>query len=167
MVPDSRGRTPQPGGRSLSQLLRHQSAGFVDLVASMLVWDPTQRITPQEAAQHPWMVAPDAPFRTPAHARPRRQTLVPQFGASRGARGLGGADAADGAGLQAVQLAQLHWERHSLAKQEAADSADARTRREPLAESGNVPHVGGTAETPKRPHVGATAFDAAIDQHNV
>ena len=169
MVPDSRGRTPQPGARSLSQLLSPQSAAFVDLVASMLVWDPTQRITPQEALQHPWVLAPDAPFRPqpqphagqPAQHRP--QVASSQASSSRGARGppVRGPDGDDAAGVQAVQLAQLHWQRHSLAKQAAVADVE-RKGRTPFAESGNVPHGGGSSQVVKGGHATTRQLNGAL-----
>lgn len=61
LVPDSNGRLPRPGSRKLSAILRHQKPRFVDLVSSMLEWDPARRITPDEAKRHLWILQPEGP----------------------------------------------------------------------------------------------------------
>jgi serine/threonine protein kinase len=55
VLPDSHGRTPQPGTGHLASVLRKMPADFVDLVAGMLSWDPAQRATPETAMHHPWI----------------------------------------------------------------------------------------------------------------
>lgn len=59
LIPDSQGRTPRPGSRRLSSILRHQTPRFIDLVSSMLEWDPAKRISSEEAKRHPWIVHPE------------------------------------------------------------------------------------------------------------
>jgi dual specificity tyrosine-phosphorylation-regulated kinase 2/3/4 len=48
------GKTRLPGGKNLAGCLRCNDPGFVDLVARCLTWDPSQRITPEQALAHPW-----------------------------------------------------------------------------------------------------------------
>ncbi|KAF8057882.1 Dyrk2 [Scenedesmus sp. PABB004] len=56
VVPNSRGKIRTPGSKSLWGVLRCQDAGFVDLLERCLRWDPAERLTPAQAAAHPWMV---------------------------------------------------------------------------------------------------------------
>lgn len=73
LVPDSHGRIPRPGSRRLSSILRHQTPRFVDLVSSMLEWDPTKRISPEEAKRHLWIVQPEGPSQDPSALRTSAQ----------------------------------------------------------------------------------------------
>jgi serine/threonine protein kinase len=166
-LPDSQGRIPRPGSRLLTQVLRHQSPAFVDLVASMLVWDPALRIKPAEAARHPWVLSPDAPFipASSSHSVLRQSAAAQQAhhvgeqvtGESEPQLGLG----TSSAGLHTMQMAQHHWQLHNLAMKKH-EAADVRISREPLAESGNTQPTMGTAEPCKRSLTCAHVADKGI-----
>lgn len=55
VVPNSRGKMRHPGAKSLWGVLRCKDPGFVDLLEGCLRWDPAERMTPQEAMNHPWL----------------------------------------------------------------------------------------------------------------
>jgi serine/threonine protein kinase len=161
LLADSQGRIPRPGTRSLAQTLRHQSPAFVDLVSSMLVWDPALRVTPAEAARHPWVVSPDALFMPNSthsvlcqSAAAQQSQRIEEQAAHESAphMGLGTTSAA---GLHAMQMAQHHWQQHNLAMKssEPVCATEVRINREPLAESGNTQPILGTSDQPcKRSH---------------
>jgi dual specificity tyrosine-phosphorylation-regulated kinase 2/3/4 len=44
-----------PGAKTLWGVLRCKDPGFVDLLEGCLRWDPAERMTPEEAMNHPWM----------------------------------------------------------------------------------------------------------------
>lgn len=50
------GKMRHPGAKSLWGVLRCKDPGFVDLLEGCLRWDPAERMTPQEAMNHPWLV---------------------------------------------------------------------------------------------------------------
>lgn len=49
------GKMRHPGAKSLWGTLRCKDPGFVDLLEGCLRWDPAERMTPQEAMNHPWL----------------------------------------------------------------------------------------------------------------
>lgn len=55
LVPNSHGYVPRPGSKSLASVLGNAPPLFVSLVSAMLRWDPQERISPQDALNHPWM----------------------------------------------------------------------------------------------------------------
>jgi len=52
---DRKGRARQPGSRALSQAVPCQDPAFLDFIAQCLRWDPAERMTPREAAHHPFV----------------------------------------------------------------------------------------------------------------
>ncbi|KAI9279558.1 kinase-like domain-containing protein [Sporodiniella umbellata] len=46
----------RPGGKSLSQALRCHDTLFLDFIRHCLCWNPHQRLTPQKALQHDWIL---------------------------------------------------------------------------------------------------------------
>lgn len=40
----------------MSDILRGHDHGFIDLMTRMLQWDPSTRITPEDAKVHPWIL---------------------------------------------------------------------------------------------------------------
>lgn len=73
LVADSHGRTPRPGSRRLGSILRHQTPRFIDLVSSMLEWDPAKRISPEDAKRHLWIKQPEGPVQDPTALRTSAQ----------------------------------------------------------------------------------------------
>ncbi|KAJ1917097.1 serine/threonine protein kinase, CMGC, dual-specificity [Mycoemilia scoparia] len=54
---NSKGKRRRVGSRPLSQVLaRARDPKLVDFVMRALAWDPSVRLTPKEAAMHPWML---------------------------------------------------------------------------------------------------------------
>lgn len=52
------GKMRHPGAKNLWNVLRCKDPSFVDLLECCLRWDPAERMTPEEAMNHPWMVEP-------------------------------------------------------------------------------------------------------------
>jgi hypothetical protein len=52
----SAGKVRHPGTKSLWGVLRCKDPGFVDLLERCLRWDPAERLTPEQAMSHPWVV---------------------------------------------------------------------------------------------------------------
>ncbi|KAE9011762.1 Dual specificity tyrosine-phosphorylation-regulated kinase 4 [Phytophthora rubi] len=52
---NSRGRRRTPGSRSLISAVKSDDAEFLELLAKCFVWDPSQRLTPEQALEEPWM----------------------------------------------------------------------------------------------------------------
>ncbi|KAL6751712.1 kinase-like domain-containing protein [Haematococcus lacustris] len=73
LQPNSQGKLHLPGTRSLSSVLRCSDLGFLDLVEKCLRWSPADRITPNQALKHSWIMdnAPSpTPRNPPAAAKP-------------------------------------------------------------------------------------------------
>lgn len=68
LPPNSRGRIRRPATKELGTFLRVSSANindpegaaFVDFVSKCFTWDPSQRWTPLQAMQHPWISGANA-----------------------------------------------------------------------------------------------------------
>jgi dual specificity tyrosine-phosphorylation-regulated kinase 2/3/4 len=52
---DRRGTARMPGTRSLAKALNCSDPGLVSFISSCLAWDPEQRMTPKDAASHPFV----------------------------------------------------------------------------------------------------------------
>lgn len=44
-----------PGGKPVAQMLKSGGPKFVDFVLKALAWDPEERMTAEEALNHPWI----------------------------------------------------------------------------------------------------------------
>ena len=55
VVQDSKGRARQPASRKIERVLQGAEPEFVDLVQRCLVWNPSLRITPEEALAAQWI----------------------------------------------------------------------------------------------------------------
>lgn len=55
IVTDSKGRVKKQGSKSISDLLRNAEPGFTRLIEDCLIWEPTCRITPQQALMSDWI----------------------------------------------------------------------------------------------------------------
>eukprot|EP00760_Papus_ankaliazontas_P028469 PhM_4_TR372/c2_g1_i2/m.67956/K18669/DYRK2_3_4; dual specificity tyrosine-phosphorylation-regulated kinase 2/3/4 len=56
IVPNSRGRRRRPGTVSLATALNCSDSVFLSFLGSILTWDARARVTPFEAAKHPWVL---------------------------------------------------------------------------------------------------------------
>ena len=56
IAPNSRGKVRYPGRKNLKDVLKGADYGLIDLISSCLEWDPSKRITPEEALNHSWMI---------------------------------------------------------------------------------------------------------------
>jgi dual specificity tyrosine-phosphorylation-regulated kinase 2/3/4 len=56
MLKNSRDKLRKPGGKPLSLLLGDEDLDFLDFVKKCLEWDPDQRMTPDEALRHIWIL---------------------------------------------------------------------------------------------------------------
>lgn len=53
---NSKGRKRRPGTKELSSAVKTNDEHFLNFLGRCLEWDPIQRITPEEALQHPWIL---------------------------------------------------------------------------------------------------------------
>ncbi|KAI9312238.1 hypothetical protein BX666DRAFT_2031398 [Dichotomocladium elegans] len=60
ITPNSKGRKRRPGTKLLSQALKSNDENFVDFVNRCLQWDPDERMTPEEAFKHAWILRPSS-----------------------------------------------------------------------------------------------------------
>jgi dual specificity tyrosine-phosphorylation-regulated kinase 2/3/4 len=56
MLKNSRGKLRKPAGKPLSLLLGDEDLDFLEFVQKCLEWDPEQRMTPDEALRHIWIL---------------------------------------------------------------------------------------------------------------
>lgn len=56
VVPDQKGKIHSPLSRSLSRALNSQDEGFLDFVRKCLTWNPAERLTPEAALKHSWIL---------------------------------------------------------------------------------------------------------------
>ncbi|KAH8410022.1 hypothetical protein KR009_004240, partial [Drosophila setifemur] len=54
-ITNTKGRKRTPGSKSLAQILHCQDRYFIDFLQRCLEWDPAERMTPDEAAQHEFL----------------------------------------------------------------------------------------------------------------
>ncbi|KAG2459887.1 DYRK4 kinase, partial [Polypterus senegalus] len=54
-VTNSKGRKRKPNSRDLATVLKINDPLFLDFLKGCLMWDPLQRLTPDEAMQHEWI----------------------------------------------------------------------------------------------------------------
>eukprot|EP00760_Papus_ankaliazontas_P018368 PhM_4_TR17469/c1_g2_i1/m.85700/K18669/DYRK2_3_4; dual specificity tyrosine-phosphorylation-regulated kinase 2/3/4 len=57
LVPNSKKRIRRPSTRPLSSALSSKDETFLDFVRQLLRWDPSERLTPEQAMRHPWVVS--------------------------------------------------------------------------------------------------------------
>ncbi|XP_066976524.1 uncharacterized protein [Macrobrachium rosenbergii] len=57
-VTNSKGKKRRPGSRDLASVLKCSDSHFVHFIARCLEWDPSTRMTPEEALQHEWLHSP-------------------------------------------------------------------------------------------------------------
>lgn len=53
---NSQGKIRIPGSKSLSAVLCCKDSDFVDFIRRCLIWKPEERMTPDEALKHPWIL---------------------------------------------------------------------------------------------------------------
>ena len=61
VVASSRGKKRHPGSRDLASKIRCRDKLFLMFLEGCFRWEPQQRMTPEEALQHPWMTEPTRP----------------------------------------------------------------------------------------------------------
>eukprot|EP01029_Cantina_marsupialis_P006502 TRINITY_DN1714_c0_g1_i1.p1 TRINITY_DN1714_c0_g1~~TRINITY_DN1714_c0_g1_i1.p1 ORF type:complete len:508 (-),score=120.37 TRINITY_DN1714_c0_g1_i1:440-1963(-) len=64
IVPNSRGRKRLPGTKDLQMVLRCSDSNFIDFLQGCLHWEPSKRMTPLEALQHPWIMEANVVLRS-------------------------------------------------------------------------------------------------------
>ena len=55
-ITNSKGRKRRPGTKDLPTALKTTDGLFLDFLCRCLDWDPTRRMTPEEALQHDWIL---------------------------------------------------------------------------------------------------------------
>ncbi|XP_064652736.1 dual specificity tyrosine-phosphorylation-regulated kinase 4-like isoform X2 [Lineus longissimus] len=54
-ITNSKGKKRRPGGKDLANAIKTSDSNFVDFIRRCLDWDPSNRLTPDEAMQHEWI----------------------------------------------------------------------------------------------------------------
>ncbi|KAI8469573.1 MAG: kinase-like domain-containing protein [Monoraphidium minutum] len=151
LKPNSHGKVRTPSSKTLAGVLRCADAGFLDLMERCLRWDPSERITPEQALQHPW-------FAEELRQQQREQATAAAAASARGhgrpLQGAGvGVGAAAGAARQVQKGAALAAAGGGKAPPPAAPAA--------LLASLSLPGAGGAPGAGGRAHLGAAAAAAA------
>jgi dual specificity tyrosine-phosphorylation-regulated kinase 2/3/4 len=56
LVKDRKSRVHRPSTLSLEQVVRCEDSAFLDFISRCLTWDPADRLQPDAALKHPWIV---------------------------------------------------------------------------------------------------------------
>ncbi|XP_041935193.1 dual specificity tyrosine-phosphorylation-regulated kinase 4-like [Alosa sapidissima] len=70
---NTKGKTRKTGSKDLASILKTSDPLFLDFIRSCLAWDPTKRMTPDEALQHDWFA--EAKNRCHTRIRTSRKTV--------------------------------------------------------------------------------------------
>ncbi|XP_028814837.1 dual specificity tyrosine-phosphorylation-regulated kinase 4 isoform X2 [Denticeps clupeoides] len=54
-ITNSKGKKRRPNSKDLASVLKTNDALFIDFLKCCLIWDPSKRMTPDEAMQHEWI----------------------------------------------------------------------------------------------------------------
>lgn len=65
IVTNAKGKRRRPNAKDLATAIRCQDAQFISFLEGCLRWDPAERMLPDEAMKHPWIIA----GMVPPHAR--------------------------------------------------------------------------------------------------
>lgn len=60
-ITNSKGRKRRPGTKDLPAAVKTTDAQFLDFLCRCLEWDPSRRMTPEEALQHEWILEVSQP----------------------------------------------------------------------------------------------------------
>ncbi|XP_055381936.1 dual specificity tyrosine-phosphorylation-regulated kinase 2 [Condylostylus longicornis] len=74
-ITNSKGRKRKPGSKTLASALRCSDLLFVDFIRRCLEWDPTKRMTPDEAAHHDWLQPSASSSYNLSKARERQENI--------------------------------------------------------------------------------------------
>lgn len=55
-ITNSKGRKRRPGTKELPAAVKTTDGQFLNFLCRCLEWDPSQRMTPEEALQHEWIL---------------------------------------------------------------------------------------------------------------
>ena len=81
VVTNSRGKKRRPGSQDIASTLHCDDKQFVSFLQGCLMWDPRDRLSPDEAMQHPWLVAGVQPAVPPPPAKgPSRSSKGALYG---------------------------------------------------------------------------------------
>merc|ERR1712166_319452 len=69
VVTNSRGKKRRPGSQDIASALHCDDKQFVSFLQGCLMWDPRDRFSPDDAMQHPWLVAGVQPAVPPPPAK--------------------------------------------------------------------------------------------------
>jgi dual specificity tyrosine-phosphorylation-regulated kinase 2/3/4 len=56
MLKNSRGKLRKPFGKPLKLIIGNEDPDFLDFVEKCLEWDPEERMTPDDALRHVWVL---------------------------------------------------------------------------------------------------------------
>ncbi|XP_071803945.1 dual specificity tyrosine-phosphorylation-regulated kinase 4-like isoform X1 [Asterias amurensis] len=54
-ITNSKGKKRRPNSKDLSYAIKTSNTSFLDFIQKCLAWDPSERLTPEEALQHEWI----------------------------------------------------------------------------------------------------------------
>ena len=54
-ITNSKGKKRRPGSKDLSNAIKTHDVLFLDFIRRCLVWNASERMTPEEALQHAWI----------------------------------------------------------------------------------------------------------------
>lgn len=74
LVANSKGKKRTPNSKDLGALLRCTDRGFIDFLSRCLRWNVADRITPDAALRHPWIVGEEPARRTPSSPDTHRRS---------------------------------------------------------------------------------------------
>jgi serine/threonine protein kinase len=77
-ITNSKGRKRRPGSKDLSMAIKTHDVLFLDFIKKCLIWDPSQRMKPEEALQHAWI---QEGFHSRPRATPRPLHISPSSSA--------------------------------------------------------------------------------------
>ena len=81
IFPNSKGKRRQPGTRRLVDTLRNADQRFIMLLESCFTWDPSCRLSPQQALECDWIIDhPKTSVITEKYSSSRRQSDPMPFG---------------------------------------------------------------------------------------
>ncbi|KAI0241746.1 Dual specificity tyrosine-phosphorylation-regulated kinase 4 [Lamellibrachia satsuma] len=74
-ITNSKGKKRHPNSKDLAQAIKSTDAHFLDFMKRCLEWDPSRRMTAEQAAQHEWVKENTHRTRM-SRAHPRRQSIL-------------------------------------------------------------------------------------------
>ncbi|XP_039766627.1 dual specificity tyrosine-phosphorylation-regulated kinase 4 isoform X3 [Ornithorhynchus anatinus] len=88
-ITNHKGITHYPDSKNLATLLKTYDTDFLGFLQGCLIWDPSLRMTPEQALRHAWILTPKTHKARPS-LHPSRKTSLPMSTAVKGRAGRAG-----------------------------------------------------------------------------